>query len=239
MENLHSPGRGDLEAAPGVSIGQWLHDELEAEVLFEKEGWALDRVTRVMARLNHHRPEGRPLTVVIPWITAATALTAPGPYIFFYRGLYQLCPDDDVTAFVIAHEMAHHDLGHLNLVPEWMGRIGQRWGGKVAVIVAAAAAKRLYGPERECDADEYALRLCIRAGYDPERCLRLFQILENYFLDQGDVAAVVGTDVESDEELEPTATRVTKFRVWAYQRRRGYLPIRDRLFTLRRRTGLD
>jgi hypothetical protein len=144
-----------------------------------------------------------------------------------------------VTAFVIAHEMAHHDLGHLKIVPEWMGRMGRRWGGNLAAVVAAAAAKRLYGPERECDADLYALRLCTRAGYDPERCLRLFLILENHFLDRGDVGAVVGTDAESDQELEPSAPRLTKLRVWAYQRRRGYLPIRDRLFTLRRSAGLE
>jgi predicted Zn-dependent protease len=238
MENPDSGVHGDIEVSPGVSIGQWFHDELAAEVLFEKEAWAIDRVNRVVARLNSHRPGGRRLQVVIPWISAVTALTAPGPFIFFYRGLYQLCPDDEVTAFVIAHEMAHHDLGHMSLVPEWMGRMGKKWGGRMATIVAAAAAKRLYGPERECDADLYALRLCIKAGYDPERCIRLFQILENHHLDYGDISAVVGTDAESDQELEPSASRLTKLRVWAYQRRRGYLPIRDRLFTLRRRAAL-
>ena len=228
----------DVEASPGVSIGQWFHDELVKEVLFEKEEWALDRIHRVVARLNLHRSGQRPLEVVIPWITEANAFTAPGPYIFFNRGLYQLCPDDETTAFVIAHEMAHHDLGHMSLVPGWMGRLGRKWGGGMAVIVAAAVARRLYGPERECDADLYALRLCIKAGYDPERCLRLFKIFEDHFLDHGDITAVVGTDEESDQELEPSASRLTKLRVWAYQRRRGHLPVRDRLYTLRRSAGL-
>jgi predicted Zn-dependent protease len=230
---------GDIETSPGISLGQWVYNDLMEEVLFEKEAWALDRVSRIVERLDKQRPDRRPLNVVIPWITQVNAFTLPGPYIFFLRGLYQLCPDDDVTAFVIAHEMAHHDLGHMKLVPEWMGRMGQRWGGHMVAIIAAAVARRLYGPEQECDADLYALRLCSSAGYDAERCLRFFQILENHYLDFGDVPAVVGTDDESDEELEPTASRLTKIRIWAYQRRRGYLPVRDRLFTLRRAAGLD
>ena len=228
----------DLEVTPGVSLGQWLYDELGEEVLFETEPWALERVERVLARLTPQRPGKRALRVVIPSVTAVAAFTAPGPFIFFNRGLYQLCPDDDTTAFVIAHEIAHHDLGHLSLVPDWMGRMARRWSGKIAVMIAGAVTKRLYGPERECDADLYALRLCMKAGYDPERCLHLFLVLENYFLDHGDISAVVGTDAESDQELEPTASRVTKLRVWAYQRMRGYLPVRDRLFTLRRAAGL-
>lgn len=238
MESQPPASPASSEGSPGESIGQWLHDELAREVLFETEPWAVERVTRVLARLAPYR-QGRPvLQVVIPSITAVGAFTAPGSFIFFNRGLYQLCPDDETTAFVIAHEMAHHDLGHLNLVPEWMGRLGRRWGGKIAGMIAAAVANRLYGPERECDADLYALRLCIKAGYDPEGCLRIFQIFENYYLDHGDVTSVVGTDDESDQELEPTASRMTKLRIWAFQRVRGYLPVRDRLFTLRRAVGL-
>lgn len=123
-------------------------------------------------------------------------------------------------------------------VAEWMGRMGRRWGGNLAAVVAAAAAKRLYGPERECDADLYALRLWIKAGYHPERCLRFFLILENHFLNRGDVNAVVGGAAESDEELEASVPGLTRLCVWAYRRRRGYLSIRDRLFTFRKAAGL-
>ncbi len=226
-------------ATPEKSIGQWIHDEMAEHILFETEPWAVERVSRILARLNPHRPGQPQLHVVIPSITSADAFTAPGSFIFFNRGLYQLCPDDETTAFVIAHEMAHHDLGHLNLVPEWMGRMGRRWGGKVAGVIAAAVANRIYGPERECDADAYALRLCMKAGYDPERCLHFFPVMETHYLDHDDVSTVVGTDAESDEELEPAASRMAKLRVWAYQRMRGYLPLGDRLFTLRHAIGLS
>jgi hypothetical protein len=94
--------------------------------------------------------------------------------------------------------------------------------------VFRAVERRLYGPELECQADEYALDLCMRAGYDGRRCLRFFDILESHFLNLKQDAAVLGPDPESDEELSPDASFVTKARIWAWQRAYGYLPVRDR-----------
>jgi len=39
--------------------------------------------------------------------------------------------------------------------------------------------------------------------------------------------AVFGPD-ESDDELLPDASKATKIKIWLYQRKKGYLPIRDR-----------
>jgi hypothetical protein len=109
-----------------------------------------------------------------------------------------------------------------------MPRFAHAKGGRLAVVAMAAVEHRLYGPERECLADQYALDLCIRAGYDPHRCLAFFQIMENYALDMGDYGMVFGPDEESDAELEPDAPWLTKARIWAWQRTYGYLPLRDR-----------
>ena len=69
--------------------------------------------------------------------------------------------------------------------------------------------------------------LCINAGYDPRDCLWLFDQLENRLLDLGDLAGVYGPQ-KSDDELLPTAPFMTRLRMWAWQRTRGYLPVRDR-----------
>ena len=213
---------------PGLSVGQWLFEHLNEHYVIEREPWATDRAARVLARLDAVRPAGRRLSVVIPWLRAVTAFTAPGPYIFFSRSLYQLCPDDETSAFVIAHEMAHHDLGHLRTFPPWLGRLARARGVDLPFLVFRAVERRLYGPEMECQADEHALSLCLRAGYDGRRCLRFFGILENYLLNMKDEAAVVGPDPDSDEELSPDAPFMTKARIWAWQRAYGYLPVRDR-----------
>jgi hypothetical protein len=53
-------------------------------------------------------------------------------------------------------------------------------------------------------------------------------------LDYGDLGAVFGLDPESDQELSPTASAMTKARIWLYQRERGYLPIQDRQAAVQR-----
>ena len=84
-----------------------------------------------------------------------------------------------------------------------------------------------YGPEKECAVDKRAVDLCIEAGYDIEKCLTFFDVLEKFALDFGDLDIVFGPD-ESDEELSEDADWVTRLRIWCFKTRRGYLPIRDR-----------
>jgi Peptidase family M48 len=229
----------DFELKRGLTVGDWLHQEIVDTFHIESEQWAVERVTRVAARLQAGRSSSEVLEVVVPWIRPITAFTAPGRWIYVSRRLLERCPDDETAAFVIAHEIAHHDLGHLKLWPDWMPRFAQARGGAIAVAAWAGLERRLYGPERECDADRHALDLCVRAGYDPHRCLRWFDIMEHVALDLGDQDLVFGPDEASDAELMPEAPWLTKARIWAWQRTRGYLPIRDRRAALQAHlTGL-
>jgi predicted Zn-dependent protease len=156
------------------------------------------------------------------------AFTAPGRYIFFSRRLYERCATDDQVALVVAHEIAHHDLGHINLFAGWAHKIIGFPGATLFAFAFHALERRLYGPETECDADRHGMDLCLAAGYDGKRALELFDILERHALDLGDYDIVYGPDEESDDELDEDASWMTKAQIWAWQRKRGYLPIRDR-----------
>jgi hypothetical protein len=124
--------------------------------------------------------------------------------------------------------MAHHHLGHVSLFEGWMDKIAELPGADIIPIVFRVLEKRLYSPERECDADRYSLDLCRKSGYNPSRCLEIFDTLENIALDAGDIDIVHGPDPNSDDELAPDADWKTRSRIWWWQRTRGYLPIRDR-----------
>ena len=219
---------GDFEIENGLCFGDWLHKEMHDSVHFEDETWAIDRITRVTDRLQAPRPPSRKLVSEIPWLEVVTAFTAPGRYIYFSRRLYERCATDEQVAFVIAHEIAHHDLEHVNLFSGWTERIINLPGSDLFAFAFHAIERRLYGPERECDADRYGLNLCLAAGYDGRRCLELFDILEKRALDMGDYDMVYGPDENSDDELDENASWKTKAQIWAWQRKRGYLPIRDR-----------
>lgn len=219
---------GDFEIENGASFGEWLHDQMREAVHFETEAWALERIRRVLDRLQAGRPESERLIVEIPCLEEVNAFTAPGRYIYFLRRLYERCPTDEQVAFVIAHEMAHHDLGHIHLFAGWAPKIIGLPGAKLFAVAFHVLERRLYGPEKECDADRHGLDLCLASGYEGPRCLELLDILEQYALYLGDDDMVYGPDEESDDELDENASWKTKAQIWAWQRKRGYLPIRDR-----------
>lgn len=217
----------DFEVQPGLTFGDWLHRQIHEVCLVETHGWAAERVTRVAERLQRDRPGAERLRVEVPWLDAINAFAAPGRWLYVTRRLLERCADDEMTAFVIAHEIAHHDLGHVSLFSGGAGSIVRLTGVRLMAAPFGALEKRLYGPERECQADRHGLSLCIEAGYDPARCLRFLDVMEEIALDFGDLGAVYGPD-PSDDELMEGANWRTRARIWGYQRVRGYLPIRDR-----------
>jgi hypothetical protein len=218
----------DFQLERGVSLGEWLHRELQEAVVFEDAPWAIDRIRRVEDRLQTGRPESNRLTVEIAWLEEETAFTAPGRFIYFSRRLYELCPTDEQVAFVVSHEIAHHDLGHVALFNGWADKITHLPCATLFALFFHGLERLLYGPQKECDADRHGLDLCIAAGYDPARCLELFDILEQRALYIGDLDMVYGPDAKSDDELDENARWTTKAQIWAWQKKRGYLPIRDR-----------
>lgn len=109
------------------------------------------RVRGLAARLNAQRT-GKPKEPVVLWSFDQAALTRRGPWVYVARSLVQQL-SDDALAFVLAHEMGHHDLGHLR--------------------PPLVAASRLLGHSQRMElmADAYALALVERAGFDPQGAL--------------------------------------------------------------------
>lgn len=218
----------DLEIGKGVHFGEWLHEQMHKDIHFEEEPWAVERVRQVENRLQEGRPPLKRLSVEIPWLEVVTAFTAPGRYIYLSRRLFERCSNEEHVAIVVAHEIAHHDLEHVNLFAGWSSKIIGLPGADLFAFAFHAFERVLYGPEKECDADKHGLDLCLAAGYNGQRCLELFDLLEQHALDMGDYDMVYGPDEESDDELADDASWKTKAQIWLWQRTRGYLPIRDR-----------
>jgi len=218
----------DIQFERGESFGEWLHKEIVEAVTIEDAPWAIERIRRVEARLQAGRPQTNRLKVEIPWWEEPTAFTGPGQYIYFSRRLYEVCATDEQVAFVVGHEIAHHDLGHVALFHGWTDKIIRLPGAALFALFFHGLERLLYNPQKECAADRHGLDLCVSAGYDGGRCLELFDILEERALYIGDLDMVYGPDVDSDEELDENAGWTTKAQIWAWQKKRGYLPIRDR-----------
>src|SRR5881396_621758 len=124
----------DFQFEQGQSFGEWLHKEMFEAVAFEDAPWAIDRIRRVETRLQADRAATARLAVAIPWLEEVTAFTAPGRYIYFSRRFYELCATDEQVAFVVGHEIAHHDLGHVALFHGWAYKIARLPGATLFAL---------------------------------------------------------------------------------------------------------
>lgn len=181
-----------------------------------------------MARLNTQRRDREPKEAVILWLPRVTAFTFVGRYVYISRRLYERLPSDETVAFVLAHEVAHHDCGHLALYQGWTSWLPRSAATSYLAVLTALLEHNIYSPEKEADADLYAMQLCLDAGYHGERCLQFFDILENESLDAGDIDGVFGPENLLDPTDPGRGGFAHQVQRWLWTRARGYLPLRER-----------
>ncbi len=206
-------------------IGDVILAALKENVVIETADWAVDRVARVSERLHAARGLDNRFEIVVPWIDEFTAFTAPGRHIFVSRKMFQVCDSDDMLAMIVAHEMAHHDLGHIRVFPDWLRQATHVDIKFLILALYRVVEMRIYLTEQECEADIHGLELCLTAGYDGEDCVRLFNVLEKISLDIGDVVGAYGPDDAPDPDDESWTAQIRR---WLQQRKRGHLPVRER-----------
>ncbi|MCE9572527.1 MAG: M48 family metalloprotease [Deltaproteobacteria bacterium] len=194
----------------------WFRSSIEAEFVVERETWASERVDRVTAALQPEVPAEQRLATLVVWLDTWTAFTLPGRTIYLSRRLIETLPTDAAAALVVAHELAHHRLGH---VPE----LSTAWR-KVAGIARGVISGLVHRPERERDADLLAVELCLAAGYDLEECLVAFARMEHEALDWGNVDGVFDDDESrSQRRSHPSVRRrVSDMRAHAAAMARGH-----------------
>lgn len=132
-----------------LSQGGGFHRALAGSKVIDT-GPMAHRVIGLCKRLNAVRKRSDKHAVVL-WGAEHQAVTAPGKWIYVHRD-FAARLSDDALAFVLAHEMSHHDLDHLTAHMEVAKRLG-------------------YSVLMEYQADAHALDLVERAGFDPRGAL--------------------------------------------------------------------
>lgn len=207
--------------------GECLFSELLTHFDVETEPGTADLVYGAAARINQVRRPAPALLPVVLWITTPTAFTGPGRYVYLSRELLHRAYWEEAVAFVLAHEMAHHDLGHTRLFRGKLALVRHLPGSLVAAAALTMADHWLNGPENEAAADARALDLCLAAGYEGARCVALFDILEAEALDYHAIECVFGPEADAESpEAHPGWQAAAQS--WLWRHRYGYPAIRTR-----------
>lgn len=175
-------------------LGGLLLKIFKRHTVIEKAPWAKERVARVVEKLHRARQNQKRYKVTIPWLKAPLAFTLPGRHIFISRNFFQLCANDEQFAFIVAHEIAHHDLRHVSFaLPKWFSKYLSDETYVFIWMVARSFTSEKVRHQQEFDADALALKMCVKAGYDADKCLGVFKVMENLMLDYRAIDGVFGS----------------------------------------------
>jgi Zn-dependent protease with chaperone function len=217
------------------TFGNWFHDELVTAYALERETWAIEQARRIEWKLNRAR-RGKPkLGIEVLWLNRMGAFTAPGKWIYISRRLLERCSSDAPAALAIAHEMAHHDLGHLEAASTWVSRLPRVGWARMMGAFFRLLEARWISRENELAADLRGWEVSVRAGYGARDALTLFDVLAQHALDYGDVDGVYGPD-EPDSADDVAERLILKARSWWASHLQTHPPLADRKAALEART---
>jgi predicted Zn-dependent protease len=142
--------------------------------------WLEEIGNRLAARVA--RSKKRPFTFTLLDAGEPNAFAMPGGFIFVERSLLDLCGrDDDETAFVLGHEMAHVIRWHaIDRVLAKMAVAQLPIRGAAGLILKRLGPELVgsaYSQDQEFDADALGARLAEAAGYAPDAGPRLLERL--------------------------------------------------------------
>lgn len=171
-----APARAQiLGRGPEVSAGREAASQVEQMLPVDVDPVAVARVRAVGRRLVSMAPDRKlPYEFHVVDSPEVNAFALPGGFVYVYRGLLQLLPNEDALAFVMGHELSHATQHHG--VKQWEQNMGlglammAAFGtqGLMLQDTVQTLASLKWSREDEADADRHGIALMAQAGYNPD-----------------------------------------------------------------------
>lgn len=142
-----------------------------SDLKVQQDDWSVSLANDAFAILEARFPELHSYQIVVLHGSEPTAFTADGRHIFLTRSLLELCSTVETVAFIIAHEIAHHELGHIKPIPKlfkgWLKVLGlflssirspvkaQKTKAKPTCSLFKCALKRVYPAKSAAERFKY------------------------------------------------------------------------------------
>lgn len=167
--------------------------------------------------LAHVNREGINFTFTVLASPEINAFSHLGGYVYVNQGLLNFAKSDAEVQFVIAHEIAHVELGHCRRGLAYTVRAGELAGGQGADLVQQAylLISLGYSEEQEFDSDEWAFRHMLKIGRTQDEALALPRHFAQYYADKTERRlsadkkrpdAVISDEIEKHLRSHPPVT---------------------------------
>jgi len=148
-------------------VGAELKKHVENDYRYSTNSHINKRIKSIFQKLlNALKKPRMPYQVYVIESKEINAFTAGG-YVYITTGIIQFANSDDELACILAHEIYHNELGHINLMirkekaaRNWLGDFAD-WG-----LVASQIFGASFNQENEVYCDMYGVDLAIAAGYN-------------------------------------------------------------------------
>ncbi|MBM3164033.1 MAG: M48 family metallopeptidase [Bacteroidetes bacterium] len=164
-----------------INVGLQVLDECKKEYTFISSGAEIDLLRGILNKLKLKIQKPRGFTYQIYYIDdpMVNAFTAGGK-IFFTKGMYKFCKDKHEMAAILAHEIAHNELGHIrdNIAKSktYDKYIGKHFG-KFSVFVANILTLS-FNQKNEAHCDMWGVDLARNTGYQTCQTISLWKRMQ-------------------------------------------------------------
>lgn len=195
-----------------ISVGRETASLVEQYYRVDTEPIATARVQQIGRRLVAVTPDADfPFEFHVVESGEVNAFALPGGYIYVFRGLLQLLPNDDALASVLAHEISHvyrrHSIRQFekNLVlsagiTAVLAGTGASGFGRAANVAQALASLSFTRHDEE-DADENGIRILTRAGYNPLAAAEAMEVVKRAGGDSKSIPALFRSHPAPDRRI--------------------------------------
>ena len=143
-----------------------------------------------MARLQQARPEEPPIALVVLRWEEPNAMVLFAHRIYISTAILDALTDDDALAFVLAHEIAHIDLGHIRMDRELTARLPPLPPMLPLRMGVGLLARAWMRPEMESEADARGQVLAVSAGSRRDGFEAVFDVLKAHAMESGMAAHI-------------------------------------------------
>ena len=197
-----------------ISVGREVASQVEQAYQCDVNPAEVARVRQIGRRLASSAIDTEfPYEFHVVEAPDVNAFALPGGFVYVFRGLLQLIPNDDALAFVLSHEISHVTGHHsirqfeknfaLNaiitgaLIGTGAGANAQNAAGVVQELTGLAFTRH-----DEADADKNGMELLVRAGYDPRAAAESMMLIKRAAGDDKGTPALLRSHPAPDSRIK-------------------------------------